>query len=146
MNVIRRSIARWRMRRALQNGRQISFEEAARLWRLSDTIYIGPVGPAARLLPEYELYQKFADDLGVTNTEIMRLLEHKSPSVAGYGLELLIRRRAEGLEDAALKLAGRLELVTMGITSFVSYSPLCEYAQNRLQAQQDAAGNPLPDM
>ena len=134
MKQIWRFILRQRMRRTLLAGRRISISEAIRLWRLSDTIYIGPVGPSARVLPECEVYRRLADEKEVDDDEFHNLLKHESPSVAGYGLELLIRRKAANLEEAISKLSDRKEKVTMGLTSLVCYTPLCQYAANRIKA------------
>lgn len=141
MKPIRRIILRWQMKRALQSGRRVSISEATRLWSLSDTIYIGPVGPSARILPECEIFRRLAGETDVEDNEIRGLLQHKSPSVAGYGLELLIRRKSGNLQDAVNALAERREKVTMGLTCFVCYSPLCEYAANRIKAEQGGGGN-----
>lgn len=140
MKLIRRFIVRVRMKRALRDGRRVSIAEAIHLWSLSDTIYIGPVGPSARILPECEIYRRLADDAEVKDDQILELLQHKSPSVAGYGLELLIMRRSGHLQDAVAALAGRREEVALGLTSFVCYTPLREYAAHRMTAEHGDGG------
>lgn len=128
------------MRLALRIWGRVPIKKAIRLWRLSDTIYIGPVGPSARIMPEFELFRAIADDDQVGEAQIRDLLQHESPTVEGYAFELLIRRQAENLEAATKELANRKEEVTMGFTSFRAYSPLGEYAANRLKAEQTRGG------
>lgn len=140
IQMLKRFILRLRMKRAMKNGRRISLADAARLWGLSNTIYMGPVGPSASILPEYEIFRILAEDRKIEDAEIRELLSHPSPGVAGYGLEMLIRRNAAGLDEAAAALSGRQELVTKGLTSFVCYVPLSEYAARRVAT----ASHPIP--
>jgi len=123
------------MQRALDLNRRISLGEAAQLWSLSDVIYIGPTGPAARSLPEFKSFRQIADNTDITEEPIFGLLHHESPTVAGYALELLIRRGSLRLDEAATLLSDRLGEVSMGLGCLVCFQPLGAYARNRIREQ-----------
>lgn len=116
---------------------------ASRLWRLSNIIFIGPVGPSAKIFPEYEIFRKCAEDDRIDERSLFGLMDHESATVAGYGLEILIRRKSKRLREAVEKLAARDEGVAMGLGCMVCFSPLGEYAKNRLKAEQSRGSNGL---
>src|SRR5580765_4186776 len=129
------SLHRWALRRridaALARGERVPLETAARLWALSPLIYIGPVGPAARRLPEFHLYRMFVGSKDVDDQQIEQLLPHRSGTVAGYALEILLARRSSATPAAVEKLRGRQERVAMGVGCMVHYQPLGQYAEGR---------------
>jgi hypothetical protein len=124
---------RKRLKHALDTGRGISLEDATRLWSLSNLIYIGPIGPSAKRLPEAAAYKQIADDTKIREEELFGLLGHESPTVAGYALELLIRRGSERVPEAVSALRGRAEEVSLGLGCVVCFQPLRTYAVNRIQ-------------
>lgn len=141
MRSLNRWLARKRVQSALRLHSSISLEAAADLWALSNVIYIGPTGPAARIVPEFEAFRAIAGDLEIDEERIFGLLQHESPSVAGYALELLISRNSQRLNEAAAVVANRNEEVSMGLGCLVCYQPLCAYVQTRIEAEQDAPSN-----
>ena len=126
------------MQRALDSKRSISLDNAAELWSLSDVICIGPTGPSARSLPEYKIFRQIADNPKIEEDRVFALLEHGSPTVAGYALGLLIRRRSPRLAEAATVIGDRRGKVSMGFGCLVCFQPLCVYARNRIKAAQAA--------
>ena len=141
MKTLRRMLLRMRFRRALLKGDRISIKDAARLWRLSDMVFIGPVGASATVHPECELYRHLAEDNEISDDEISQYLRDSSGTVAAYALELLIRRRSGQAKDARDALSERTESVSLGLGCMFSYQPLCEFAVNRLNAEQVSGGN-----
>jgi hypothetical protein len=139
---------RWALRRqitsTLANGKRVSLESAAKLWALSPLIYIGPVGPAARDLPESRLYRIFVESKEVDDRQVEQLLSHQSGVVAGYGFEILLARRSTTMPAAVEKLRGRQEQVAMGLGCVVYYRPLGHYAEGRFKAELGATPNAGP--
>ena len=130
------------MQRALDLNRRISLEEAAKLWSLSNMIYIGPTGPSARRLPEFKTFRQIADNTDIAEEHIFGLLQHDSPTVAGYAIELLIRRGSLRLDEAATVIGDRRGEVSMGLGCLVCFQPLGAYARNRIRAEQVVAHLP----
>ncbi len=126
------------MQHALDSNRSVSLEKAAELWSLSDVIYIGPTGPSARSLPEFKIFRQVANNPNIEEDRIFGLLEHESPTVAGYALELLIKRGSPRLAEAATAIGERCEEVSMGIGCLNNLQPLGTYARNRIKAEQAA--------
>jgi len=120
---------------ALDSAQYISLETATHLWALTNVIYIGPTGPAARILPEFEAFRRIADNPEIREEQIFGLLQHESPSVAGYALELLISRGSRRVNEAATAVGNRSEEVSMGIGCLICFRPLSAYAQSRIQAE-----------
>ena len=142
------SLHRWALRRRLSSafarGERVPLESAAKLWALSHLIYIGPVGPTARRLPEYHLYRMFVENKEVDDQQVEQLLSHRSATVAGYGFEILLARGSHATTGAVEKLRARQEQVAMGLGCIVSYRPLGQYAEARFKAELRAPPNGGP--
>jgi hypothetical protein len=141
MRSLKRWLVRKRVQHALRSDNYISLETATHLWALSNVIYIGPTGPSARILPEFEAFRRIADNPEIQEEQIFGLLLHVSPSVAGYALELLISRGSQRVNEAATVIGNRIGEVSMGIGCLICFSPLGAYAQSRIPAEQAAPSN-----
>ncbi|MCC5788260.1 MAG: hypothetical protein JJT75_01395 [Opitutales bacterium] len=133
MKYIKRYILRLQMIRALKKIKRVSLSDATRLWSLSNTSFIGPVGFSSKILPEYDLYKKLALETEIEDDDIQALLQHESASVAVYAIEMLILRECRNLASTLTVLADRSESVTIRIGCYEYSSPLCEYAAKRTE-------------
>ena len=124
MSFLYRWILRRRLSSALSRGERVSLHTAARLWALSDIIYLGPVGPSARRLPELHLFRMFVESADIDDQQIEQLLADQSATVAGYAFEILLARRSKLAATAVEKLRGRKDPVTMGLGCMVCYLSL----------------------
>lgn len=140
MNLCHRLARRLCIRRRMRRGKRVSLESAAKLWALSDIIFIGPTGPSAVVTPECELYRFYRIDPLTEDAQLQALLSHRSGTVAGYAFEILLYRGSPLADEAVRFLQDRKEEVTMGFTSFVVYSPICKYVSNRMKAYQKKGG------
>ena len=131
------------MQYSLDTNRNISLEDAIKLWSLSNVIYIGPTGPRARRFPEFEIFRRIADDPRINEQQIFGLLQHDCPAVVGYAFELLISRGSKRLNEAAIAIGDPPGEVSMGLGCLVSFQPLGTYVRNRIHAEQIAAADRL---
>jgi hypothetical protein len=88
----------------------------------------------------------FVGSKDVDDQQIERLLAHRSGTVAGYALEILLARRSSATPAAVEKLRGRQERVAMGVGCMVHYQPLGQYAEGRFKAELGASPNGGPAM
>ena len=139
-----REFKRWRMRSLLRKDCEISLKEAACLWSLSDLIYLGPTGPNARRLPEWNLYEAYCASPTPPDEELLTMAKHASPAVAGYAFEVLLARNSRLIPEALELLLPRTESVSGSRGSFVSYLELGGYALHRYEiwVEKDQAAAP----
>lgn len=138
LKMLWREFMRRRMQRTLHKHPDIPLQKAAALWSLSDLIYLGPAGAAARRLPEWELYRRYCASPTPTDEALQALLSHPSPAVAGYAFEILIARDSALLSAALDTLRPRTSEVSSIVGSFVGYQELGSYAKNRYEAVKGA--------
>jgi hypothetical protein len=104
------------------------------LWEVSDAIYVGPAGPAARIYPELLALRQVISAPDISDAELYSQLSHPSPWVVGYCFEALLARRSPLLSGMPTSLQARSELVCLGITCFRCIEPLHSYVAHRLAA------------
>ena len=125
-----RELLRAGMQRTLRKDCPVPLAKALRLWALTpDMIHQGPVGPSGRYLPEAELFSRYSKSPSPADEELLSLAGNHSPAVAGYALDILKARKSTLLAEMVARLQGRKEPVTMGLSCFVCYQPLEDYAK-----------------
>lgn len=115
LKMLWREFMRLRMQRTLRKHPDVPLKKAAALWSLSDLIYLGPAGAAARRLPEWELYRRYC----------------ASPTPTDEALQALLSAALDTLRP-------RTSEVSSIVGSFVGYQELGSYARNRYEAAKGA--------
>jgi hypothetical protein len=126
--MLRRLLWRSWMLTRVRRGWVPSLNSAANLWALTNRIYLGPVGPRARILPEFLIYEFFCSDTQTSDNEVFRYL---LDSVAGYAFEILLKRQSPLLVQALQCLKSRSEIVSLAFGCSVCEHSLAQYVANR---------------
>jgi len=102
------------------------------LWGCSNCVYLGIFGPSAMLFTETRMFDNIIDSNQVKESKLLKLLLHRSDTVAAYIYVLIYRMYPSSIEEAKRLVANRSETLKFhGGGCFVHVCDLASYSKPR---------------